>query len=157
MRDLDAIKRAEIFAGLSEKELAVVLRKTKAMEYKTEGVIVKEKERGGTMHILVEGSVEVRKKMAGGKDKPLAVLAEGDVFGEMSLFDERPYSASVVARENSSTLTIAGKDFLELAETEPKLVMKVSVNLINTLAERLRKTNDNLVAIAALRTIPLAE
>jgi CRP-like cAMP-binding protein len=122
------------------------------MEYKAEGVIVKEKEHGGTMHILLEGNVEVRKKMAGGKDKPLAVLGEGDVFGEMSLFDERQYSASVVARENSSTLTITGKDFLEMAEAEPKLVMKVTVNLINTLSERLRKTNENLVAIASLRS-----
>jgi len=151
MRDLETIRKIEIFNGLTDKELATVIRRAKQMEYKPEGVIVREKAPGGMMHVILEGSVEVRKKTPDGKEKPLAILNEGSVFGEMSLFDGHPYSASVVAKENTSTLTMFRNDFMSLAETEPALVLKVTLNLINTLAARLRKTNENLVTFAALR------
>ncbi|MCK5242509.1 cyclic nucleotide-binding domain-containing protein [bacterium] len=151
MRDLETIRNVEIFSDLSDKELATVIRRSKQMEYKTEGIIVREKAAGGMMHVILEGSVEVRKKTPDGIDKPLAILNEGSVFGEMSLFDGHPYSASVVAKENTSTLTLFHNDFMEMAESEPTLALKVTVNLINTLATRLRKTNDNLVTFATLR------
>ncbi len=151
MKDLEVIRRVEIFEGLDDKELATFIRRSKQMEYKDEGVIIKEKSPGGMMHVILEGSVEVRKKMADGTEKPLAVLPEGSVFGEMSLFDGHPYSASVVAKENTSTLTMFRNDLMDLSITEPVLVLKVTINLINTLSGRLRKTNENLVSFAALR------
>jgi CRP/FNR family transcriptional regulator, cyclic AMP receptor protein len=151
MRDLETIRNVEIFRDLSDKELATVIRRSKQMEYKAEGIIVREKAAGGMMHVILEGSVEVRKKTPDGKDKPLAILNEGSVFGEMSLFDGHPYSASVVAKENTSTLTLFRNDFMDMAESEPVLALKVTVNLINTLATRLRKTNENLVTFATLR------
>ncbi|MBN1596059.1 cyclic nucleotide-binding domain-containing protein [candidate division FCPU426 bacterium] len=151
MRNLDTIRQLEIFNGLSDKEMATVIRRSKQMEYKAEGVIVREKSPGGMMHIILEGSVEVRKKTPDGNEKPLAILNEGTVFGEMSFFDGCPYSASVIAKENTSTLTMFKNDFLEMAETEPALALKMAINLINTLSTRLRKTNENLVTFAALR------
>ncbi len=151
MKELEVIRQVEIFQGLSDKELATFVRRAKQMEYKTDGIIVKEKSPGGMMHVILEGSVEVRKKVGDSDEKPLAVLSEGQVFGEMSLFDGLPYSASVVARENTSTLTITRGDFLELAESEPAMLLKVTMNLITTLSARLRKTNENLVTFALMR------
>ncbi len=151
MKDLEIIRKVDIFYDLTDKELATFIRRAKQMEYKAEGVIIREKSPGGMMHVILEGSVEVRKKMADGTEKPLAVLPEGSVFGEMSLFDGHPYSASVVAKENTSTLTMFRNELIELSETEPAMVLKVTINLINTLSGRLRKTNENLVSFAALR------
>ncbi|MCD4812367.1 cyclic nucleotide-binding domain-containing protein [bacterium] len=152
MRNLDTIRNIEIFSELSDTELASVVRRAQQKEYKAEGVIVRENASGGMMHVILEGRVEVRKKMPNGPDKPLAVLNEGAVFGEMSLFDGHPYSASVVATENTSTLTIFKNEFMALAEEQPALGLKVTINLINTLSTRLRKTNDNLVTFATLRS-----
>lgn len=149
MANLDTIRSVDILQGLSDKELATVVRRAKQMEYKPEGVIVKEKAAGGMLSIIIEGSVEV-KKHSGDEERTLAVLSEGQIFGEMSLFDGCPYSASVIARENTSTLTMYKNDFLAMAEEEPELAFKVTVNIINTLSARLRKTNDNLVTFAVM-------
>lgn len=149
MPDLDTIRNVEILQGLNDSELATVVRRAKRMEYKAGGVIVKEQSPGGMLHILIEGSVDV-KKASGDVERTLAVLREGEIFGEMSLFDGYAYSASVVAKENTSTLTIYKTDFLDLAESHPDVAFKVTVNIINTLSARLRKTSDNLVTFAVL-------
>ncbi|MEW6516572.1 MAG: cyclic nucleotide-binding domain-containing protein [candidate division FCPU426 bacterium] len=151
MKELETIRKVEIFQGLTDKDLATFVRRAKQMEYKAEGIIVREKSPGGMMHVILEGSVEVRKKVGDTDEKPLAVLTEGQVFGEMSLFDGLPYSASIIAKENTSTLTITRGDFLELAEKEPALILKVTMNLVATLSARLRKTNENLVTFALMR------
>lgn len=149
MPELDTIRQVEILRGLNDAELATVVRRAKRMEYKTGGVIVREQAPGGMLHIIIEGSVDVKKKSADA-ERTLAVLGEGEIFGEMSLFDGTAYSASIIARENTSTLTIYKNEFLELAETQPALAFKVTTNIINTLSERLRKTSDNLVTFAVM-------
>ena len=150
MQNIETLKNLEIFQGFSDQELARIIRGAKQMEYRPGGVIIRENASGGMLHIILEGQVEVRKKTGRENEKPLALLGEGSVFGEMSLFDGFPYSASVVAKENTSTLTMFRHDFETLAETDPRLAFKVSVNLINSLAGKLRKTNDNLITFAAV-------
>ncbi len=153
MRNIETLKNLEIFQGFSDQDLARIIRGAKQMEYPPGGVIVRENASGGMLHIILEGQVEVRKKTSQENEKPLALLGEGAVFGEMSLFDGFPYSASVVAKENTSTLTMFRHDFESLAETDPGLAFKVSVNLINSLAGKLRKTNDNLITFAMLSRV----
>jgi CRP-like cAMP-binding protein len=149
MPDLDTIRSVEILQGLNDSELATVVRRAKRMEYKAGGVIVREKSPGGMLHIIIEGSVDVKKK-SDDTERTLAALKVGEIFGEMSLFDDAPYSASVVARENTSTLSLYKNDFLDFAGQHPEVAFKVAVNIINTLAERLRKTSDNLVTFAVM-------
>ncbi len=149
MPELETIRSVEILQGLNDSELATVVRRAKRMEYKAGGVIVREKAPGGMLHIIIEGSVEVKKKSED-MERTLAVLKEGEIFGEMSLFDGEPYSASVMARENTSTLSLYKNDFLDLATQHPDVAFKVTVNIINTLSERLRKTSDNLVTFAVM-------
>jgi len=151
MLDLDAIRELEMFQNLNDEELGRIFGLAKAMEYPAGAMIVREGASGGMLHVILEGKVEVRKKAVGAEDKPLAGLGPGTVFGEMSLFDGYPYSASVVATEETRTLSMFRNDFMTLAESQPGLAFKVTVNLLNILSHKLRKTNQNLVTLTLLR------
>lgn len=149
--DLEMIRSVEMFEGLKDKELEKIFQLSKETEYAAGTAIVREGAPGGMLHIVLDGKVEVRKRAVGGDEKPLAILQQGAVFGEMSLFDGYPFSASVVSLDNTRTLSMFRNDFMSLSETEPSLAFKVTVNLLNILARKLRKTNDNLVSLAQIR------
>ena len=149
--DLEMIRSVEMFEGLKDKELEKIFQLSKETSYPAGTAIVREGAPGGMLHIVVEGKVEVRKRAMGGEEKPLAILQQGAVFGEMSLFDGYPFSASVVPLEDTRTLSMFRNDFMSLAESESALAFKVTMNLLNILSRKLRKTNDNLVSLAQLR------
>ncbi len=149
--DLDLIRSVELFEGLKDKELERIFQLSKETAYAQGATIVREGAPGGMLHIILEGKVEVRKRASGGEEKPLASLLQGAVFGEMSLLDGYPFSASVVAMEETKTLSMFRNDFMNLGESDPALAFKVTVNLLNILSRKLRKTNENLVTLAQLR------
>jgi CRP/FNR family cyclic AMP-dependent transcriptional regulator len=151
MFDLDAIRRLDMFKDLNNDQVAALFRIAKEQDFAPGTTIVREGAPGGMLHIILEGRVEVRKKPDSGEEKPLASLGTGTVFGEMSLFDGYPYSASVVAMEPVRTLSIFRNDFLQMAETEPYIAFKITANLVTLLSHKLRKTNENLVTLAMLR------
>ena len=92
-------------------------------------------------YIIVSGAVEIT-KWTGAGELLLAVLREGDIFGEMGLIDEAPRSAGARAAQAVSATVIDRDEFLQLvlSGSEPGLA------LLRTLFERLRTTNQQLVA-----------
>jgi len=151
MLDLEALKSVEIFKDLTEEEMGTIYRLAKEMNYKPGEIIVRESAAGGMLHVILEGNCEVRKKAGEMGERAIAILGEGSVFGEMSLFDGFPYSASVAAKTPTRTLSMFRNDFLTLAEENPKLAFKVTMNLISTLSHKLRKTNENLITFALMQ------
>jgi CRP-like cAMP-binding protein len=149
--DLEMIRTVEMFEGLKDKELEKIFQISKETLYPAKSTIVREGAPGGMLHIILDGKVEVRKRAGGGEEKPLAQLLQGAVFGEMSLFDGYPFSATVLALEDTRTLSMFRNDFLSLGETDPASAFKVTVNLLNILSRKLRKTNENLVTLAQIR------
>jgi len=92
-------------------------------------------------YIIVSGTVEITKWTAAG-ELLLAVLRAGDIFGEMGLIDEAPRSAGARAAQAVSATAIDRDEFIQLilSGSEPGLA------LLRTLFERLRSTNQLLVA-----------
>jgi CRP/FNR family transcriptional regulator, cyclic AMP receptor protein len=151
MFNMDALGSLDMFQNLSNEDLGKIYSRAKEETYPSGALILREGASGGMLHVIMEGRVEVRKKTPGGEEKPLATLGPGTVFGEMSLFDGFPYSANVVATEETRTLSMFRNDFMALAESEPAVAFRVTVNLLNILSLKLRKTNENLMTLALLR------
>lgn len=151
MFDLEAIQKLDLFKDLSTDQMAALFRITRQEDFAPGTTILREGAPGGMLHILLDGWVEVRKRPDAGEEKPLARLGAGTVFGEMSLFDGHPYSASVVAVEPVRTLSLFRNDFFQLAESEPYIAFRITANLLSLLSNKLRKTNENLVTLAMLR------
>jgi serine/threonine protein phosphatase PrpC len=99
-------------------------------------VLAEQGENGNSMFIMVQGAVDVTRSA-----KKLATLGAGEHFGEMSLLDERPRSATVTSRGPGSVIIIRRDGLMELCQREPGLGNKVLLALATSLAHRLRDTN----------------
>lgn len=101
---------------------------------------------GMTMFVLVRGQAEVVGVDEEGREVLLAILDEGDVFGELSLIDGQGRSANVVALSDGEMLVIRRSDFLPLLERMPQLMWE----LLLTITKRLRETDELVLRMAWL-------
>jgi CRP-like cAMP-binding protein len=103
--------------------------------------VMRQGEAGNTMYVVVQGEVGV---VVDGKE--VAVLGEGEHFGEIALVDNQPRSASVVARGFGMLLAIDRDALREFCMMEPALGNMMLWKLLATLSERLRRANAQLVS-----------
>ena len=103
------------------------------IEFSAGDTIISEGEDGQNAFLIVEGNVEVSVG-DGSNAKTLAELSSGDVFGEMSLLEPGPRSATVKALENTKCVVTSYDDFMSLFQDNPEQAMEI----MKTLVRRLR-------------------
>jgi CRP-like cAMP-binding protein len=108
-------------------------------------VIVREGRREAYLCLVVEGRVSVMKEGARHAAKRIGTVGAGNTFGEMSLIDGEPRSASVVAEEPTILIVLTGEGFARLSLEVPRLAFKVLLKLSKLLSQRLRQTSGVLV------------
>jgi CRP/FNR family cyclic AMP-dependent transcriptional regulator len=102
--------------------------------------IVRQGEVGDCMYVIQEGQAEVLREDAG-KEMRLAVLGEGDFFGEMALFDREVRSATVRALGEVRVLTVERKTFLRRIHEDPSLAFRI----VEKMSHRIRDLDAQLV------------
>ena len=138
----DFLKEVSLFDGLQDKTLSQIFKLGKVQHFKAGEVIIGEGQPGGTLHIMINGRAEVGKTgREPGSKKYLADLSRGSIFGEMSVFDEAPYSATVKAKEDCSVHVIQGEDFKKFLKKNPDIAYDVFCTLLRFVSSRLRRTN----------------
>ncbi|MFZ4616135.1 MAG: Crp/Fnr family transcriptional regulator [Rectinemataceae bacterium] len=100
-------------------------------------VIFKEGGAGDLMFILIEGEIELRKKVGKSETVLKSVSEVNDIFGEMALIDGRPRSATAIAVKTSKFMAIDGTTFEKLILTNGKFALKI----IKMLSDRIRNSN----------------
>jgi CRP/FNR family cyclic AMP-dependent transcriptional regulator len=102
---------------------------------------------GDGMYFILNGAVRVEKRTGGaeGGSKTLAVIEAGDYFGEMSLFDQQPRSASAVASGRTETLWLSKTAFDALSKEGSQAGMGVLFGMIRTSSERIRRLNRQVI------------
>lgn len=101
--------------------------------------LFREGELGTEMFILQEGQVEILKTV-NSVDEQLAVLEKGDFFGEMSLLEDLPRTASARAVTDCKVIRINGATFDQMLRTKPE----IAVRIMRKLSRRLRQTDQML-------------
>ena len=101
--------------------------------YQDGELIIAENENGNCMYVIQEGEVEVFQDRDG-RESRLAVLKNGDFFGEMSIFENEKRSASVRAKGMVRVITVDKKNFLKRIHEDPSL----AYHIVQTLSRRLR-------------------
>ena len=125
----DVLATVPLFADLPRRHVARLTKVAKIERLPAYTRIVRAGERGDSFCLLLEGHASVK------ADRRRAVtIGPGDFFGELSLLDGLPRSATVEAQEEVLLARIGRKDFLKLVQSEPK----VAVALLKTMAGRLR-------------------
>jgi CRP/FNR family transcriptional regulator, cyclic AMP receptor protein len=107
-----------------------------AKNFKKGEVIIEEGSLSNDAYIIESGSVEVSKRLPGGKIQVITKLDKNDIFGEMGLIDQLPRSATVIAMEDCSISVMTPDTFNSLARRNPKALMPI----LKVLAKRLRNT-----------------
>ena len=95
---------------------------------------------GGSFQIIVRGRVKVVIPSSSGEELILAILAPGDLIGELSLFDGKPRSATVQAMEETETLCLHREDLMALMRNRFGIVEKI----LEVLARRIRDADRQL-------------
>lgn len=110
------LKKLPIFNGISDSGLALIAPILKLITYKSGESVIHEGEDGDSLFIIRNGSVEVFKTNGVGEEVSLGVLHEGSFFGELSLFDDHPRSATVRTLEYTDFLSLSRNDLISVLE-----------------------------------------
>jgi uncharacterized membrane protein len=125
-----------LFESLSAEELSALSARLEEIAFGAGGVIFEQGAPGGRLFIIEEGTVDISYDN-GGDRLPLATLVRGEYFGELSLFDGEPRSATARAARACRLLALDHADFVEFISKRPDAGLKI----MRELARRLRQTN----------------
>jgi len=142
----ELLRRVPFFSGLAEADIAQVSALVVSRSFPRDNLIVLAEDEGDTLFVIVEGQVKVSIISEDGREIILAILGKGEFFGEMSLLDGKPRSATVIAVENTELLALRRVDFLRLIERLPELAVK----LLASLTARLRKADRKIESLALM-------
>jgi CRP/FNR family cyclic AMP-dependent transcriptional regulator len=126
------LEKASLWSGLDRKDLKFIVKLSKERKYESGDAIVKRGEGGVGFYMILEGSVEVRSD-----GTILSKLGPGQFFGEMSVIDNQPRSADVVAVEPAKCLILSAWSFNALISEHPKIALKI----LQEFVRRLRSTD----------------
>jgi len=122
------IGNVPFFAGLDKKKRKAVASQGKELSYKPGTPIVDEGAIGVGFYLILDGKAEVRK---GGR--VLASLGKGQFFGEMSLIDEQPRSADVIAVSPTKCWALSSWAFSSILKTNPEIALQMLKELVKRL------------------------
>ncbi len=153
IEEVFGVRSCAILEDMNREELEALREGAKLREYDEKNpILCEEGTTGDGFGLVVSGQVRVFKSDTKGKEYLLAVLKEGDFFGEMALIDEEVRSASCHALEDVTVLWINHGQFKKLQETHQDLVSKLLIKLMVNLSHRLRLLNDRYVYVRSCYT-----
>ena len=145
-RDFEFLRQVPLFAELSLDELKYVQTMCEKVSYAAGARLITLGQPGEALFVLAHGKVAVTTPGAGGEDKEVAELGPGVHVGEMSLLDESPTSANVMAKEPVVAYRLPRQRFEELLQANERIQVRIYRVLIGTLTQRLREATAKAAA-----------
>jgi CRP/FNR family cyclic AMP-dependent transcriptional regulator len=142
----ELIKNISLFSDLQESECQKLADVLKEREVRREDVILTQNDPGDVMFIIVKGKVKIVLLSPGGKEIILTTLKSGDFFGEMSLVDGEPRSASAIAVEDSSLFLLRRDSFIKVIMNNPEMALKI----MKEMSKRIRRADEKIEDLALL-------
>jgi CRP/FNR family cyclic AMP-dependent transcriptional regulator len=146
MRQIELLRRVAIFKELSDTALASLDRLSRLREYPKNGVVVSADEPGDALFVVAEGKVKVVLFGDSGREMILSVFQRGDFFGEMSLLDNQPRSATAIAMTDARLLVLERQAFARHLVENPRS----SLAVLAELSRRLRRADEVIGNLALL-------
>lgn len=137
------LRNLPIFFGLHEEQLQILAPVLESVSFRAGEDVIREGERGNSLYIIRRGSVEIIKNSGSGGEVSIGILPEGTFFGELSLFDDHPRSATVRTIEDTDFLTIRQNDFFHCLENHVDLSNRLLRNTIVEIFSRFRSLTSN--------------
>lgn len=129
-RGLAVLEHIPIFQGLTRSQLTGIQRLSDEVRYMKGAPIVKQGEPGDSFFVVLEGEAKVSIN-----GKKVATLYPGDFFGEISLLDGGPRTATVTSQTPMALLELSRKRFYKMIDREPAVALKIGERLAHRLRE----------------------
>ena len=135
--DIERLSGVDLFKGLARKELGVIAGLAKELSFPEGAVVAEEGRQGGRFFLILDGEAKVTIR-----SRTRRRLRAGDYFGEISLIDGEPRSATIVAATPLRTLALAEWNFRSVLLAHPSIARKLLVEL----CRRLRSAESSATA-----------
>jgi uncharacterized membrane protein len=133
----DLLANIALFESLTDEDLTALSQRVAAVDYESGDVIFRQGDEGSSLFVIEDGGVEI----AYGEGRARVVLASlftGQYFGELSLFDGSPRSATATASKRSRLIRLDRADLVDFVNKNPAAALRI----IAEMSERLRQTNE---------------
>ncbi|HEY0472363.1 MAG TPA: Crp/Fnr family transcriptional regulator [Kribbella sp.] len=147
--DAAVLRQAPLFSQLDDEAADALAASMTESRLRRGQVLFHEGDSGDRLFVVVEGKVKLGRTSADGRENLIAVLGPGQMFGELSLFDPGPRSATVTAVTDASIMSLTHDELLRWLAGRPE----VARGLLLQLASRLRKVSD-VVADLVFSDVP---
>lgn len=144
-KKLDILARIPVFAGLEYKDMVKLLEIIEMRSARQQDVLVREGELGDEMCIILGGRVDVYKQ-----EQHINELGPGDFFGELSIIDDIPRSATVIAREPLTMLVLDRQRLFAHLEKSPKMAAKIYWAFLRRMSMQIRQKDTELYQLRRL-------
>lgn len=130
----EALQRVPLFERMKPKELKALARWTKTRTFEPGQVIVAEGQMGVGLYCIESGAVKVSRH---GSENEVALreMGPGETFGELSLLDDQPRSATVTATKPTTVVLLDKSQFLAELRTHPEIALAILPTLVDRLRE----------------------
>jgi len=147
MSKAEILKQSLLFSSLNEGELAELSRLATERSFRPDEFVFWEGDAPDYFYVVVVGRIKVAKYSSSGKEFIIAFFGPSEMFGEVAVFEGKPYPASAQAVADTRVLVIKKNDFLSFLATRPQ----VALEIINVLGGRLRDAQSRLKDLAGER------
>ncbi|MDI6751460.1 MAG: Crp/Fnr family transcriptional regulator [bacterium] len=144
---MEMLRSVPIFSQFDEEELANLAEIVKIALYKKGEWFFSKDDVGTYLFVIQKGLARVVVEGEDVREVTLSILQESSFFGEMSILDGKPRSATVIAQEDCSVLVITRNSFLKFIKQYPS----VGIKILTVLCQRLRKTDQQVETLAFLK------
>jgi len=144
---VEVLKQSLIFSSLDEDELGELARLSTERSFEAGGFVFWEEDSPDWFYIVAEGRIKAIKYASSGKELIISFFNPGEMFGEVAVFENKPYPASAQAVTGTRVLGIKREDFLSFLTGRPQ----VGLRIINILSGRLRDAQSRLRDLAGER------
>jgi len=136
--DQEVIRKAPLFTALDDAASASLLASMVSVKIPKGTILFAEGDGGEQLYVIAEGKLKLGTSSGDGRENLLSILGPGEMFGELSLFDPGPRTSTATAVTDAKLLSLGQEKLLPWLVDNPK----VSLQLLASLAQRLRRTNE---------------
>jgi CRP/FNR family transcriptional regulator, cyclic AMP receptor protein len=136
----EALRKAGLFQGVDVADVEAISSEFEIMEVSRGQVLFHEGEPGDSLYIVLSGKVKLGRRASDGRENLVAVMGPADQFGELSLFDPGPRTATAVVVTDGRVARLPKAALQKWVEERPRIAMQ----LLRVVARRLRRTNTML-------------
>ncbi len=142
------LKKQILFSELNDAELEMIAQKIAVESYAKGKTIFKEGEPTKGLYLVKSGKVEISKKTADGWKQPLALFSENQIFGELSIIeDKKTHGADAMAIEAAEVYRLKTDDFKALEKSDAAMMYKIMKTMARIASKKVHDMNEKLMKL----------